>query len=142
MSTTKYYRANIASLSPYSTARDEYKGEIGVYLDANENPYNNNYNRYPDPYQSALKARIGEIKAVAPESIFIGNGSDEPIDLVYRIFCEPRQHNAVTITPTYGMYRVAAQINDVELREIALDENFALDADKILAATEIGRAHV
>ena len=113
-------RENIRTLAPYSTARDEYKGDIGVFLDANENPYNNGYNRYPDPRQSILKELLSQIKSIAPQSMFIGNGSDEAIDLCFRIFCEPRIDNVVTIAPTYGMYRVAAAINDVEVREVQL----------------------
>jgi len=130
------FRDNIRSLAPYSTARDEYEGELGIYLDANESPYENGYNRYPDPHQKTLKRKIAEIKGVAAERIFIGNGSDEPIDLVFRIFCEPRRHNAVSIAPTYGMYKVAAAINDIEMREVPLEAGFALDPDKLLAAAD------
>ena len=129
-------RENIRTLAPYSTARDEYQGELGIYLDANENPYDNNYNRYPDPHQKNLKRRLAEIKGVPVEKIFIGNGSDEPIDLVLRLFCEPRRHNAVSIAPTYGMYKVAAAINDVQMREVQLEPGFTLDAEKLLAATD------
>ena len=129
-------RENIRTLAPYSTARDEYQGELGIYLDANENPYDNNYNRYPDPHQKNLKRRLAEIKCVPVEKIFIGNGSDEPIDLVFRLFCEPRRHNAVSIAPTYGMYKVAAAINDVQMREVQLEPGFTLDAEKLLAATD------
>ena len=129
-------RENIRTLAPYSTARDEYQGELGIYLDANENPYDNNYNRYPDPHQKNLKRRLPEIKGVPVEKIFIGNGSDEPIDLVFRLFCEPRRHNAVSIAPTYGMYKVAAAINDVQMREVQLEPGFTLDAEKLLAATD------
>ena len=129
-------RENIRTLAPYSTARDEYQGELGIYLDANENPYDNNYNRYPDPHQKTLKRRLAEIKGVPVEKIFIGNGSDEPIDLVFRLFCEPRRHNAVSIAPTYGMYKVAAAINDVQMREVQLEPGFTLDAEKLLAATD------
>ena len=129
-------RENIRTLAPYSTARDEYQGELGIYLDANENPYDNNYNRYPDPRQKNLKRRLAEIKGVPVEKIFIGNGSDEPIDLVFRLFCEPRRHNAVSIAPTYGMYKVAAAINDVQMREVQLEPGFTLDAEKLLAATD------
>ena len=128
-------RPNIRSLSPYSTARDEYQGDLGVFLDANENPYDNGVNRYPDPYQRQLKKRLGEIKAIAPENIFIGNGSDEPIDLAYRVFCRPGVDNAVSIAPTYGMYRVAAATNDVDVVEVQLEADFSLDVDKLLAAT-------
>lgn len=129
-------RENIRTLAPYSTARDEYQGELGIYLDANENPYDNNYNRYPDPHQKNLKRKLAEIKGVPVEKIFIGNGSDEPIDLVFRLFCEPRRHNAVSIAPTYGMYKVAAAINDVQMREVQLEPGFTLDAEKLLAATD------
>ena len=129
-------RENIRTLAPYSTARDEYQGELGIYLDANENPYDNNYNRYPNPHQKNLKRRLAEIKGVPVEKIFIGNGSDEPIDLVFRLFCEPRRHNAVSIAPTYGMYKVAAAINDVQMREVQLEPGFTLDAEKLLAAAD------
>lgn len=130
-------RKNIAALAPYSTARDEYEGgELGVFLDANENPYDNGYNRYPDPHQKELKAQISKIKDIPAEQIFIGNGSDEPIDLVFRIFCDPGVHNAVSICPSYGMYRVAADINNVEMREVALDENFDLDSKAMLRACD------
>lgn len=129
-------RSCIAALTPYSTARDEYKGELGVFLDANESPYENGYNRYPDPHQKALKAHIAAIKGVAAENIFIGNGSDEAIDLVFRVFCEPRVDNVVAIAPSYGMYKVAAAINDVELREVQLGEEYSLPVEDILAATD------
>lgn len=129
-------RANIAALQPYSTARDEYEGELGVFLDANESPFNNGYNRYPDPHQKQLKERLSEIKGVPSRNIFIGNGSDEAIDLVFRVFCEPRKDNVVAITPSYGMYKVAAAMNDVELREVALRENFALPTEELLAAAD------
>ena len=97
-------RSCIVALTPYSTARDEYQGELGVFLDANESPYENGYNRYPDPHQKALKAQVSAIKGIAAENIFIGNGSDEAIDLIFRVFCEPRQDNVVSIAPSYGMY--------------------------------------
>lgn len=129
-------RKNILALAPYSTARDEYTGPIGVYLDANENPYDNGYNRYPDPYQKELKARISGIKGVPAGNIFIGNGSDEAIDLVYRVFCDPRVDNAVSIAPTYGMYKVAAATNDVEFREVQLRGDFSLDVEGLLAAAD------
>ena len=129
-------RANIAALQPYSTARDEYEGELGVFLDANESPFNNGYNRYPDPHQKQLKERLSEIKGVPSRNIFIGNGSDEAIDLVFRVFCEPRKDNVVAITPSYGMYKVAAAMNDVELREVPLRENFELPTDELLAASD------
>ena len=132
----RYVRRAIAALTPYSTARDEYEGELGVFLDANESPYENGYNRYPDPHQKALKAQIAAIKGVAVENIFIGNGSDEAIDLVFRVFCEPRVDNVVAIAPSYGMYKVAAAINDVEIREVALGEEFSLPTDALLAAVD------
>lgn len=130
-------RPNIWSLAPYSSARDEYSGkEAHVFLDANENPYNDPYNRYPDPLQRELKARLEKVKGVPAENIFVGNGSDEAIDLVYRIFCEPHQDNVVSIAPTYGMYKVCADINAVECREVLLDEHFQLQASKLLAACD------
>ena len=130
-------RENIRNLAPYSTARDEYQGgEIGIFIDANENPYDNGYNRYPDPHQKQLKARIAQIKGVEPQRIFIGNGSDEPIDLLFRVFCEPKVQNAVAIAPSYGMYKVAAATNDVPLREVQLEADFSLDVDKLLNATD------
>ena len=136
MNLDKLLRANIRSLQPYSSARDEFKGEASVYLDANENPYNAPFNRYPDPLQWKLKEQISSIKHVAAENIFLGNGSDEPIDLMYRAFCEPRIDNVVAIEPTYGMYKVCANINDVEYRKVLLDENFDFKADDLLAATD------
>ena len=133
---SRYVRRAIAALTPYSTARDEYEGELGVFLDANESPYENGYNRYPDPHQKALKAQIAAIKGVPAENIFIGNGSDEAIDLVFRVFCEPREDNVVAIAPSYGMYKVAVAINDVEIREVALGEDFSLPTDALLAAAD------
>ena len=130
-------RPNILALQPYSTARDEYAGGgIDVWLDANESPYDNGVNRYPDPHQRALKALIAELKDVDAGRIFLGNGSDEAIDLCYRIFCRPGVDNAVSIAPTYGMYRVAADINDVEMREVPLGADFSLPADALLAAAD------
>ncbi len=129
-------RKNIKSLAPYSTARDEYKGALGVFLDANENPFDNGFNRYPDPRQAELKALIAPMKGVAVEQMFIGNGSDEAIDLCFRIFCEPRIDNVVTIAPTYGMYRVAADINDVQVREVQLGADFELPVAELLAACD------
>ena len=125
-------RPCIRRMKPYSSARDEFQGEASVFLDANENPYNSPYNRYPDPTQWAVKKRIAELKGVKPEQILLGNGSDEPIDLLMRAFCEPREDNIVAIDPTYGMYQVAAEINDVEYRKALLNEAFDLDADLLL----------
>lgn len=130
-------RPNIRTLQPYSTARDEYAGgEISTWLDANESPYDNGVNRYPDPHQRELKRRIAALKGVREGQIFLGNGSDEAIDLAYRIFCTPGRDNAVSIAPTYGMYRVAADTNDVEMREVALGDDFALPTDALLAAAD------
>ena len=127
-------RKNIAELKPYSSARDEYSGEAMVFLDANENPFNQPYNRYPDPLQRHLKEKIAKIKPVNPENIFLGNGSDEPIDLLIRAFCEPGIDNIVSINPTYGMYQVAADVNNVEVKKISLTENFDFVADDLLNA--------
>ena len=130
-------RPNIWALKPYSSARDEYNGaEASVFLDANENPYNTPNNRYPDPMQRELKNMIAPIKKVDPDTIFLGNGSDEAIDLVYRAFCIPGVDNVVAIDPTYGMYQVCADVNDVEYRKVLLDENYQFSADKLLAATD------
>ena len=127
-------RPNIRSLKPYSSARDEFYGEASVFLDANENPYNEPYNRYPDPMQRELKQRISELKDLAPEYIFAGNGSDEAIDLVIRAFCRPGTDRIVTITPSYGMYEVAAHINGVECVKVPLSADFQLDAAALLDA--------
>jgi histidinol-phosphate aminotransferase len=135
MNLNRLIRKNILDLQPYSCARDEFKGEASVYLDANENPYNSPLNRYPDPLQLKVKEKLSEIKKVPVENIFLGNGSDEPIDLLFRAFCEPKMDNVVAIEPTYGMYKVSAAINDVEYRKVLLDENFQFSADKLLAAT-------
>lgn len=130
-------RPNIARLCPYSTARDDYKGSLGVFLDANESPYQNGFNRYPDPHQKALKARLSEIKGISGENIFIGNGSDEAIDLVFRVFCTPGKDNVVAIAPSYGMYEVAAATNDIEVRKVQLSApDYSLDCGKLLAAAD------
>ena len=130
-------RPNIWSLAPYSSARNEYSGHVAhVFLDANENPFNGPYNRYPDPLQEELKESLSKIKNVPAENIFLGNGSDEAIDLVYRCFCEPKKDNVVAICPTYGMYEVCADINDVEYRPVLLDEDYQISADKLLAACD------
>lgn len=126
-------RSNIWDLKPYSSARDEYNGAAAsVFLDANENPYNMPHNRYPDPLQRELKAELAKIKKVSPEHIFLGNGSDEAIDLMYRAFCEPVIDNVVAIAPTYGMYEVCADVNDVEYRKVLLDEDFQFSAEELL----------
>ena len=130
-------RKNIWELAPYSSARNEYAGrEAHVFLDANENPYNQPYNRYPDPLQLELKAQLSKVKGVPADCIFLGNGSDEAIDLPYRCFCNPGKDNVVAIEPTYGMYKVCADINDVEYRPVLLDEQYQITADKLLAATD------
>ncbi len=130
-------RPNILSLKPYSSARDEYSGkEAHVFLDANENPYNQPFNRYPDPLQRDLKAAIEKVKQVPASCIFLGNGSDEAIDLAYRCFTRPGIDNVVAIEPTYGMYKVCADINDVEYRPVLLDEHFQISAEKLLAACD------
>lgn len=133
-----YIRNNIKELLPYSTARDDYKGgDISVWLDANESPYNNGVNRYPDPHQKALKGEIAQLKGVTPEQVFVGNGSDEAIDLCFRIFCESGVDNVVAIAPTYGMYAVAAAINNVAVREVPLEaETYALNVPAMLAAAD------
>ena len=122
----KIVRPNILNLKPYSSARDEYTGKYAVFLDANENPFGE-LNRYPDPHQTALKEKLGSIKSIATENIFIGNGSDEVIDIAYRTFCEPGKAKALTFSPTYGMYDVSAAINNIELIKIPLNENFQID---------------
>ena len=130
-------RPNIRTLAPYSTARDEYGGQrIDVWLDANESPYDNGVNRYPDPRQQRLREMLAARKGIAADRIFIGSGSDEAIDLAYRIFCRPGIDNAVSIAPTYGMYRVAAAVNDVELREVPLGDDFSLPVERLLAAAD------
>ena len=136
MDVQQLLRPNIRRLQPYACARDEFQGEASVYLDANENPYNAPYNRYPDPLQVRVKERVAEVKGVPAANIFLGNGSDEPIDLLYRAFCEPRVDNVVAIDPTYGMYRVCADINDVEYRPVLLGEDFGLSADALLSAAD------
>lgn len=130
-------RPNIWALQPYSCARDEFKGrEARIFLDANESPYNEPANRYPDPLQEEVKRLLSPIKGVRPSQIFLGNGSDEAIDLVYRIFCEPGVDNVVAIAPTYGMYRVCADINNVEYRDVELAEGFRLEAQRLLDRTD------
>ncbi len=130
-------RPNILALKPYSSARDEFGGSgAKVFLDANENPYNTPFNRYPDPLQRELKQRLAAVKGVAAENIFLGNGSDEPIDLAYRCFTRPGIDNVVAIEPTYGMYKVCADINDVEYRTVLLDDTFQTTADRLLAACD------
>ena len=133
----KLVRPNILGLEAYSTARDDCgSSQPEIFLDANENPYNNGINRYPDPHQKALKSRISEIKGIAAGSLFLGNGSDEAIDLVYRVFCEPGKSNTVSIAPSYGMYEVAAAMNDVEFRKVQLRPDFSMDTEAMLSAAD------
>jgi histidinol-phosphate aminotransferase len=131
----KILRPNIKNLTPYSSARDEFKGDASVYLDANENAYGSpldkQYNRYPDPLQYAVKKRLSEIKGVPPRNIFLGNGSDEAIDILYRSFCNPGVDNVIIVPPTYGMYEVSANINDIALRRVPLTEDYQLDLEAI-----------
>lgn len=123
-------RKNIKNLASYSSAREEYTGKEGVFLDANENPFGI-YNRYPDPYQYALKQKLSELKNVSANQIFIGNGSDEVIDIAFRIFCEPNKDKALTFSPTYGMYEVSAKINAVELIKLPLNHEFQIDKNRL-----------
>lgn len=127
-------RPNISQLIPYSSARDEFKGRDAVFLDANENPFNNPQNRYPDPFQTLLKRRLSKLKKISEDKIFIGNGSDEAIDLLFRIFCEPGQDNIVSISPTYGMYKVCADINDIGIRKVRLNSDFTLNPEAMIKA--------
>ena len=130
-------RPNIWNLAPYSSARDEYSGhEAHVFLDANESPYNAPMNRYPDPLQRELKEQIATVKGIPADYTFLGNGSDEAIDLLYRCFCRPGIDNVVAIEPTYGMYRVCADVNDVEYRPVLLDDHYQMQADRLLAACD------
>ena len=133
-------RKNIKTLHPYSSARDEYQGEASVFLDANENafgsPLDQAYNRYPDPAQLLVKKRLSEIKGVPVKNMFLGNGSDEAIDLLFRSFCNPGVDNVVLVPPTYGMYQVSANINDVETRNVPLTEEFQLNLDGIAEAID------
>lgn len=133
---SKLLRPNIAALTPYSTARDEFAGEAQVFLDANESAYPTGFNRYPDPRQRVLKQAISKAEDVATENLFLGNGSDEAIDILLRVFCTPGVHNALAMSPSYGMYEVAAAINDVELRKVSLREDFSLDVTDLLAVAD------
>jgi histidinol-phosphate aminotransferase len=125
----KLIRPNVLKLKPYSSARDDFKGNASVFLDANENPYPSEYNRYPDPHQHKLKEKISSIKNVKTEQIFLGNGSDEPIDLLIRAFCEPGQDNVLIPQPTYGMYTVSADVNAVSIKTITLTPDFDIDLE-------------
>lgn len=136
----KIIRQNIKNLKPYSSARDEFKGEASIYLDANENsfgsPLEKQYNRYPDPMAYAVKMRLSEIKGVPARNIFLGNGSDEAIDILFRSFCEPGKDNVIIVPPTYGMYEVSANINDVALKRVNLNQDFQLNLQRIAEAID------
>ena len=134
MDISKLVRQNVLKMKAYSSARDEFSGSEGVFLDANENPNNNGVNRYPDPFQSQLKHAIGSQKSIDTKNIFIGNGSDEVLDLIFRAFCEPKLDNIVLTAPSYGMYKVLANLNDISIKEVLYEEDFTLDADKIIQA--------
>lgn len=123
-------RPNVLAMKPYSSARDEFNGTEGIFLDANENPFGN-LNRYPDPYQRKLKLVLSQLKGISTENIFIGNGSDEVIDLTYRIFCTPGSDSAISFPPTYGMYEVSANLNDVKMIQIPLNSDFQIDIPKL-----------
>ena len=133
-------RQNIKTLKPYSSARDEFQGEASVYLDANENsfgsPLEQSYNRYPDPLQFEVKKRLSEIKGVPPKHIFLGNGSDEAIDILFRSFCNPGVDNVILVPPTYGMYEVSANINDIAIKRVPLTEDFQLNLEGIAEAID------
>lgn len=138
---TALLRDNIKKMVPYSSARDEFKGEASIFLDANENafgsPLPHDYNRYPDPLQHRVKEKLSKIKGVPAENMFLGNGSDEAIDLLYRTFCTPKLDNVILVPPTYGMYEVSANINDVEVRKVNLTKDFQLDLDGIAEALDM-----
>ncbi|NOS92173.1 MAG: histidinol-phosphate transaminase [Cyclobacteriaceae bacterium] len=136
MDITQLVRPNISKLKPYSSARDDFKGSASVYLDANENPYPSDFNRYPDPHQQKLKTKIAAIKNIPTENIFVGNGSDEPIDLLFRAFCEPGIDNVLIPEPTYGMYTVSANINNIAIKNISLTPDFDLDVEAISKALD------
>lgn len=140
-SVTSILRSHLIDLKPYSSARDEYKGELGIFLDANENPFGSvtdlgQFNRYPDPLQLKVKEALSNIKGTSSSQIFLGNGSDEPIDLLIRIFCEPGKDNIIQTPPTYGMYQVSADVNNVLVKNVPLTENFELQTAEILSAID------
>lgn len=134
----KLVRDNIKRLTPYSSARNEFNGDSEVFLDANENPFGK-YNRYPDPFQHELKKALSEIKNVKSENIFLGNGSDEVIDLLFRIFCNPGEDKVLTFSPTYGMYRVSADINNIELIDVPLNNNFQVNLEQVVPILQDAR---
>ncbi|MBE0650360.1 MAG: histidinol-phosphate transaminase [Bacteroidales bacterium] len=132
----KLLRNNLKNRQPYASARDEFKLPAEIFLDANENPFETGMNRYPDPHQNKLKEKIAEVRGTQKENVFIGNGSDEVLDLLFRAFCEPRMDNVIIMPPTYGMYETLAEINDVECRKVPLNEDFSLSADKVLKVVD------
>jgi histidinol-phosphate aminotransferase len=125
----KLVRENVIKLIPYSSARDEFNGKSGIFMDANENPFGN-LNRYPDPYQRELKSAISKVKGIEEEKIFLGNGSDEIIDLCFRVFCNPGVDKALIFTPTYGMYQVSASVNDIDVVKIPLNDTFQININR------------
>src|SRR5687767_2953856 len=127
---TSLVRKNILAMKPYASARDEFKGEAEVFLDANENPYQSPFNRYPDPLQWKVKEKLAALKGVDPKQIFLGNGSDEAIDLLIRAFCEPNQDSIMITDPTYGMYAVCAEVNAVNIQRVQLTPEFDLDLEQ------------
>ena len=129
-------RPNIQNLKPYSSARNEYSGANKVFLDANENPWSDTYNRYPDPTQAVLKEAISRLKGIPAEKIFLGNGSDEGIDILIRVFCEPGRDNIIITEPTYGMYEVSADINNIAIIRCQLTDEFKLDSEEILKSAD------
>jgi histidinol-phosphate aminotransferase len=135
-------RKNVRELQPYSSARHEFHGEASIYLDANENPHPYPYSRYPDPFQRQLKACLSEKKEIEVDRIFLGNGSDEVIDLLIRAFCDPRKDSIVTLTPSYGMYETAAQVNDVDCIKVSLDDHFQLNPNALLHAAVSGKTKI
>lgn len=137
MKISNLIRSNIKTLIPYSSAREEFSSNAKIFLDANENPFENGVNRYPDPHQSAVKAKLAQIKNIDADKILLGNGSDEILDLIFRTFCEPKIDNVITHNPSYGMYKVLATINDIEFRTVNLKEDFTLDTAKIMEASDV-----
>lgn len=136
MNIEKLIRKNVLKLKPYSSARDDFKARAEVYLDANENPFGNGVNRYPDPYQNKLKDALSDIKGISANQIFVGNGSDEVLDLIFRAFCEPGEDNVIIAPPTYGMYKVLAEVNNVQVEEVLLNEDFSLNTEKMISRAD------
>jgi histidinol-phosphate aminotransferase len=134
MNITDLIRENIKALKPYSSARDEYQGSAEIFLDANESPYPTEFNRYPDPTQAKVKTMLANLKGVESDQLFLGNGSDEPIDLLIRVFCEPGEDSILLAEPTYGMYSVCAQINNVNIQSVPLTDSFDIDVPTLLGA--------